>query len=461
MPQAPQPVSGLIFTHLDVADRLRHVTGLANTLAVTTAQLKADGVKNPLLTKISQAPTQAWQSGDTTASTLAGSPTSGATSPRTASPSTDEWSTLEKAGVADHGGLICSYGKSQCSVTAAGSGKSPQTVSAPYAKHSSTIKKPLYATKATVPSHGKQAAMQSKPNPFASYRSNEQRTLAARELENLLGGDHHVAEASPQTGTAVNSSLAAKSSKEQALALARSRVEDAQRAVEDLPSTAAKTKRATNPKRAYYFKAHAQALEEAITNEPTDAGSPTSLADNNAGLLRMDYDYCTASATASRAMAEATNTLKTLTRRLAKITPKLTTASELMAPKSAAPPCKLPAEMAKKDRERSRATIALLLSSHVRQKRGIPRATPHCLRHRGRLRWVRVDMPPPRTPIADGQSSRDLDITMAENTITFGNTMRMGDLNGGSVHHPAQLVFPFLRSWLRQSKKSSRPRQID
>ncbi|TDH73737.1 uncharacterized protein CCR75_003318 [Bremia lactucae] len=71
-------------------------------------------------------------------------------------------------------------------------------------------------------------------------------------------------------------------------------------------------------------------------------------------------------------------------------------------------------------------------------------------------------MPPPRTPIADGQSSLDLDVTMVESTVTFGNTMRMGDLYGGSVTlPPCAASVPIPEELLRQSKKSSRPRQAD
>ncbi|TDH66816.1 uncharacterized protein CCR75_009472 [Bremia lactucae] len=306
MPLAPQPVSGLIFTHIDVADRLRHVTRLANTSAETTAQLKADGDENPPVDKGFADPPPRLGNRETPRlqPLLASGPTLGATSPRTASPSTDEWFDpgARKKKRESRTTVVQSVPTVSCnvtsprqprSVTAAGPGKSFQTVSAPYAKHSSAIKIFIH-TKATVPPHGKQAA----PNSSASSRSNEQRKRAARELENLLGGDHHVAEASPQTSTA----------KEQALAFARSRVEDGQRAVEVLTLTAAETKRATDQKRACYFEAHDQALEKAIAKEPTDDGSPTSLANNNAESHWMEYEYRTGSAAATRAMAEATNT---------------------------------------------------------------------------------------------------------------------------------------------------------
>uniref|UniRef100_M4BB76 Uncharacterized protein n=1 Tax=Hyaloperonospora arabidopsidis (strain Emoy2) TaxID=559515 RepID=M4BB76_HYAAE len=353
MPLAPQPVSRLIFTHFDVADRLRHVTGLADTLAATTVQLMANGDKNPLLTKVSQAPPKARQSRDTAASTLASGTTSGAPASRTARSSTglirlDPGARDKKWGSrttvtqsVSTVGLSVSSTRQLRSASAAGPGKSPQPVSTPHAKHNSTdMAKPtknfLHSTTSTVPPRGNPAAMQSK-NPPASSKSNEQRTRAARELENFLGGDHHVAEASPPPGTEANSSLHSKSSKEKELALARSRVEDTQRAVEDLTSTAAKTKSADDQKRACYIEAHAKALEEAFSQEPTDEESPTSLSDKDAELLRMEYDYRTASAVAKRAMAKATkatNILKTLIRRLAKITPKSSTASELKLPQA-------------------------------------------------------------------------------------------------------------------------------
>ena len=149
----------------------------------------------------------------------------------------------------------------------------------------------------------------------------------------------------------------------------------------------------------------------------------------------MDYDYHTASAAANRAIIEetkATNTLKTLIRRLAKITPKPSTASYLKLPQADAPPRKMPVAMAEKDRERSRATIERLLASYVRHKRGIPRATsatppPSRPAEMGQSDPIQADMPHSRNLTSDGQSSRDLDVTMAESTVTFGNTMRMGE----------------------------------
>uniref|UniRef100_A0AAV1U0Z0 Uncharacterized protein n=1 Tax=Peronospora matthiolae TaxID=2874970 RepID=A0AAV1U0Z0_9STRA len=92
----------------------------------------------------------------------------------------------------------------------------------------------------------------------------------------------------------------------------------------------------------------------------------------------MEYDHRIAGAAAARAVAEAkkaTNTLKTLKRRLAKITPKPTPASEIKLPHVADVPHELPAAMAEKTREKSRAIIERLLSSYVRHRRGLPSAT--------------------------------------------------------------------------------------
>ena len=81
MPIAPPHVSVLTFNHLDVAGRMQHVLGLAESLVATTARLKADGDKAPLLSKVSQAPPRAAHSGDTTAPPVAGcqTPRGGAT----------------------------------------------------------------------------------------------------------------------------------------------------------------------------------------------------------------------------------------------------------------------------------------------------------------------------------------------------------------------------------------------
>ena len=116
------------------------------------------------------------------------------------------------------------------------------------------------------------------------------------------------------------------------------------------------------------------------------------------------------------------------------------------------PPRELPTAMAERSRERSRSMIQRLLVSYIRRKRvapsepidpppsTVPTATEPC------------DSGPPNLPPAypqesDGQHSHDLDVTMAESTVTFGNTMCLNDLNGGlllRLHAP--LVYLFQRS---------------
>lgn len=59
MPISPPHVSGLTFNHLDVADRLQHVYGLADTFVATTAKLKGAEDKGILFIKVSQAPPRA------------------------------------------------------------------------------------------------------------------------------------------------------------------------------------------------------------------------------------------------------------------------------------------------------------------------------------------------------------------------------------------------------------------
>ena len=63
----------------------------------------------------------------------------------------------------------------------------------------------------------------------------------------------------------------------------------------------------------------------AIATEKPSNREPTSPEEVREQLLRMEYEYRNAGATVNRANAEATiaaKTLETLTRRLAKITPK-------------------------------------------------------------------------------------------------------------------------------------------
>ena len=81
----------MCFTHPNVANRLRHVTGLADTLTATTARLKMDGDMNPLLTNILHAHSSTRPLGDVTASTHASVSFSGDTASCSSDPSKDGW----------------------------------------------------------------------------------------------------------------------------------------------------------------------------------------------------------------------------------------------------------------------------------------------------------------------------------------------------------------------------------
>uniref|UniRef100_A0AAV1TRX4 Uncharacterized protein n=1 Tax=Peronospora matthiolae TaxID=2874970 RepID=A0AAV1TRX4_9STRA len=91
IPIAPPHVSGLTFNHLDVAGRLQHVSGLADTLVATTAKLKADGNKAPLLSEVSQVPPCAGQSSVPNTSPLAGGQAVRGGATRVSGPMTNEW----------------------------------------------------------------------------------------------------------------------------------------------------------------------------------------------------------------------------------------------------------------------------------------------------------------------------------------------------------------------------------
>ena len=56
VPIAPPHVGEVTFNHLDVADRFQNVSGLAEALVATTVNLKTDGDKAPLLSKVSHSP---------------------------------------------------------------------------------------------------------------------------------------------------------------------------------------------------------------------------------------------------------------------------------------------------------------------------------------------------------------------------------------------------------------------
>ncbi|CAI5746254.1 unnamed protein product [Peronospora destructor] len=101
----------------------------------------------------------------------------------------------------------------------------------------------------------------------------------------------------------------------------------------------------------------------------------------------------------------------------------------------------MPAATAEKIRERSCSTIQRLLTSYVRRKRGISGVTSESPAGAAPTAAVPHDPAPsgmprtcPRDP--DGLDTRNMDVTMAENTFSFGNTMCMDDLGGGAVTPP-------------------------
>uniref|UniRef100_A0AAV1TF61 Uncharacterized protein n=1 Tax=Peronospora matthiolae TaxID=2874970 RepID=A0AAV1TF61_9STRA len=172
---------------------------------------------------------------------------------------------------------------------------------------------------------GQSTTVNSSPPPSASSKADTQRTLAIRELDHILSGAHEeVAEPAP-IESGVDSALPSTNLKEATLRAVRSQVATAQKTVEELNLAAEEKKRAADTTKSCYFAAHAQALEVAIATEKTSNREPTSPEEGSEKLLRMEYEYRTAGATANRANADATiaaKTLETLTRRLANITPK-------------------------------------------------------------------------------------------------------------------------------------------
>ena len=259
----------------------------------------------------------------------------------------------------------------------------------------------------------------------------------------MSGAHEEVAEPAP-IESGVDSALPSTNLKEATLEAVRSQVATAQKTVEELNLAADEKQRAAATTKSCYFAAHAQALEVAIATEKPSNREPTSPEEVREELLRMEYEYRTAGATANRANAEATiaaKTLETLTRRLAKITPKPKPVAEDTAPQEDAPPREMPTEMAERSRERSRSMIQRLLASYVRRKRGVPSETID--KPLGTVPTAKEprdpgppDLPPMCPPESDRQRPQDLDVTMAESTVTFGNTMCLNDLNGGAVTPP-------------------------
>ncbi|CAI5708658.1 unnamed protein product [Peronospora effusa] len=313
MHHVAKTVSVLTFMHLDVNGRLQHVAGLAETLQASTAKLKDEACKAPLLTKISETFPRDCPREDTPPSSSRGQPAAsgGATSSAAA--------TFDAA-------------PQRRSRSKASEGTSQQSTqgSASSAKQSATnsVKvstKPPSSSKAAVPTKGRAPAATPSVTAAAAARAAKQRAQAVAELDHLIRGDCTAFKSYKATDTVAVPATSAKSSKDTAIAVAQSQVADDQRTVELLTSTAAKKKCNAEDKKACYFEAHAHALEFAIDREDTGLDLNAALDDVNRDLPTLEYEYRSAGEEANRAetaAATATNKLQKLTRRLAKITPK-------------------------------------------------------------------------------------------------------------------------------------------
>ena len=148
-----------------------------------------------------------------------------------------------------------------------------------------------------------------------------------------------------------------------------------------------------------------------------------------------------------------------------KITLKLNPLSGMKIPRSASLLSVLPDELAEKTKERSRSTIQRLFASYIRRKRAIPSVTsalPHDTVSMGAVPHVSApsNLPPTCSRITDGQHPRDLDVTMAESTTTFSNTICVDDLVGGDVTPPpCSASVPIPANLAKAMRKNSKPRQ--
>ena len=123
---------------------------------------------------------------------------------------------------------------------------------------------------------------------------------------------------------------------------------------------------------------------------------------------------------------------------MAKIKPKETPEIADAVTRIVIPLSKMPAAMAGKIRESGRATIQRLLSSYVRRKRAIPsvasKAAPGAVPFATETPVSASSAKPLSSAQDPGtMTSHDFDVTMANNTFAFVNTMRMDDLGGGAI----------------------------
>lgn len=101
----------------------------------------------------------------------------------------------------------------------------------------------------------------------------------------------------------------------------------------------------------------------------------------------------------------------------------------------------MPAALAEKARQNIRSTIERLLSSYARRKRSAPEASTAPYPGPGKAKVepsspTPADMPSTDHKNSNGHPAHNLDVTMAESTVTFENTMCINDLDGGAVAPP-------------------------
>ena len=157
----------------------------------------------------------------------------------------------------------------------------------------------------------------------------------------------------------------------------------------------------------------------------------------------MEYEYRITGVAAKKAVSDATNatkTLKTLTRRSAKITAKPKLVSKTKVPRASSMPSLLLAELAERQEEKS-LTIQSCLASYARFTRAILIVTSsptHGTVPMGEVLQMLASLilPPTCSQSTDGQHPRNLDVNMTKSTNSFGNTMCMDDLAGGAVNPP-------------------------
>ncbi|CAI5717461.1 unnamed protein product [Peronospora effusa] len=226
MHHVAKTVSVLTFKHLDLNGRLQHVAGLAETLQASTANLKDEACKAPLLTKISQNFSRDCPREDTPPSSPRGQPAASGDAPRAAGPTTDGWfdpGTNKK--------------KRRLRPNAASSAQAASSDAAPLRRLRSKASEGT-----TVPTKGRAPAATPSVTSAAAARAAKQRAQAVAELDHLIGGKCTASKSYQETDNVAVPDASSKSSKDMAIAVAHTQVADPHRTVELLTSTAAKKK---------------------------------------------------------------------------------------------------------------------------------------------------------------------------------------------------------------------------